>query len=206
MTITEKPVAPGNRKEGRAGEPVDLIVVHVTQGNKVATARWFASPKAGVSAHYLVTQAGEVWRFVREADTAFHAGVYEVNLRSIGIEHEGVGVSYAPNEAQLAASIRLARAICERWGLEPSDATIQPHRAFRATICPADFPMEAYINMVQESMEQGDSQQPTPSPEPANTPVRIFDPRTNEPIGTGTLVGGTDKVYLATLELDLKKP
>ena len=201
MTITEKPVAPANYKNGRAGEQVDLIVIHVTQGSKIATARWFASPKAGVSAHYLVTQEGEVWRFVKEADTAFHAGVYEVNLRSIGIEHEGVGVNYEPNEAQLAASVRLARAICERWGLEPNDATIQPHRAFRATICPADFPMEAYISMVQET-----AQQPTPSPEPANTPVRIFDPRTNEQIGTGTLVGGTDKVYLATLELDLKRP
>ena len=198
MIITEKPVASGNYKSGRAGEPVDLIVIHVTQGSRVATARWFASPKAGVSAHYLVTQEGEVWRFVREADTAFHAGVYEVNLRSIGIEHEGVGVNYAPKEAQLAASVRLARAICERWGLEPSDATIQPHRAFRATICPADFPMEAYINMVQEEGQQ-------PSLEPTNTSVRIFDPRTNEQIGTGTLIGGTDKVYLATLELDLRK-
>ena len=198
MIITEKPAAPGNYKSGRAGEPVDLIVVHVTQGSRVATARWFASPKAGVSAHYLVTQEGEVWRFVREADTAFHAGVYEVNLRSIGIEHEGVGVNYAPNEVQLAASVRLARAICKRWGLEPNNATIQPHRAFRATICPADFPVEAYISMVQEEGRQ-------PSPEPANTPVRIFDPRTNKQIGTGTSVGGTDKVYLATLELDLKK-
>ncbi len=200
MTIIEKPVAPANFQNGRAGEQVDLIVIHVTQGSKTATARWFASPKAGVSAHYLVTQEGEVWQFVREADTAFHAGVYEVNLRSIGIEHEGVGVNYAPNEAQFAASVRLARAICERWGLEPSDATIQPHRAFRATICPADFPLEAYINMVQEQS------MPKPNPEPANTPVRIFDPRTNEQIGMGTLVGGTDKVYLATLELDFKKP
>ena len=201
MTIVEKPVAPNNYKDGRAGERIDLIVIHVTQGNKTATARWFASPKAGVSAHYLVTQEGEVWRFVRETDTAFHAGVYEVDLRSVGIEHEGVGVNYAPNEAQLAASVKLARAICERWGLSPNDATIRPHRVFRATICPADFPMEAYINMVRET-----AQADRPSPEPANTPVRVFDPRTNEQIGTGTLVGGTDKVYLARLELDLKKP
>ena len=195
MTVTEKPVAPGNYATGRAGERVGLIVVHVTQGSKAATARWFASPAAGVSAHYLVTREGEVWRFVREEDTAFHAGVYAVNLRSVGIEHEGVGADYRPNETQLAASAALARAICTRWGLEPGDRTIRPHRAFRATLCPADFPMEVYINKVQSAQ---------PAPEPANTPVRVFDPRTNEQIGTGTLVVGTDKVYLATLELDLK--
>ncbi len=151
MTFVEKPVAPGNYATGRAGERVGLVVVHVTQGSKAATARWFASPAAGVSAHYLVTQEGEVWRFVREEDTAFHAGVYAVNLRSVGIEHEGVGADYRPNETQLAASAALARAICTRWGLEPGDRTIRPHRAFRATLCPADFPMKVYIAKVQSA-------------------------------------------------------
>ncbi len=197
MNIVRKPVSPNNYREGRGGQRPDLIVIHVTQGEKGAVAKWFSSPRAQVSAHYLVTKLGEVWQFVDEADTAFHAGDYDVNLRSVGLEHEGVGPNYRPNEVQLEASVRLAVQICKRWNLEPNGATIQPHRAFRATRCPADFPVERYISMVEQEVgaeqEVGETQ---------NREVRIFDPRTNEPIGVGTLVAGTDKVYVKTLHID----
>ena len=96
----------------------------------------------------------------------------------------------------MKASVELAAQICKRWNLEPNGATIQPHRAFRATRCPADFPVERYIDMVEQvgaEQEVG---------EPQNREVRLFDPRTNEPIGVGTLVAGTDKVYIKSLNID----
>ena len=196
MNIVQKPVSPNNYSEGRQGQRPDLIVIHVTQGGKGAVARWFDNPRAQVSAHYLVTQAGEIWQFVDEVDTAYHAGDFEINLRSIGLEHEGVGANYVPNEVQLAASVKLAEDICERWNLAPRQA-VKPHRAFRATRCPADFPMERYISMVEQEMqEEVNGEQ--------NETVRIFDPRTNEQIGTGTRIAGTDKVYLKTLEITFK--
>ena len=198
MNIVQKPVSPNNYREGRQGQRPDLIVIHVTQGEKGAVAGWFNSPRAQVSAHYLITKLGEVWRFVDEADTAFHAGDYDINLRSVGLEHEGVGPNYRPNEAQLEASVKLAGQICKRWNLEPNGATIQPHRAFRATRCPADFPMERYISMVEQEVESAEQE----VGEPQNREVRLFDPRTNEPIGVGTLVAGTDKVYIKSLNID----
>ena len=196
MNIIQKPVSPNNYAEGRQGQRPNLIVIHVTQGEKEAVAKWFSSPRAQVSAHYLVTKEGEVWGFVDEADTAYHAGDYDINLRSVGIEHEGIGANYRPNEAQLEASVRLAEQVCKRWDLAPSSATIQPHRAFRATRCPADFPMERYISMVEQA---GAEQEVS---ETQNREVRLFDPRTNEPISVGTLVAGTDKVYVKSLNID----
>ena len=163
MNIVQKPVSANNYSEGRQSQRPDLIVIHVTQGGKGAVARWFDNPRAQVSAHYLVTQAGEVWQFVDEVDTAYHAGDFEINLRSIGIEHEGIGANYVPNEAQLKASVELAKAICERWNLEPRE-TIKPHRAFRATRCPADFPMEEYITMVEREVQEEVSEEQNAEP------------------------------------------
>ena len=50
----------------------------------------FQDPARKVSAHYVVRSAdGHVAQCVRERDVAWHAGNWDYNTRSIGIEHEG---------------------------------------------------------------------------------------------------------------------
>ncbi len=77
---------------------------------------------------------------------------WDINQRSIGIEHSGVGEHYVPTEPQLVASARLAVDICVRYGITPNSLTIRPHRDFRATRCPANFPMERFVGILQGLM------------------------------------------------------
>lgn len=70
--------------------PVDLVVIHVTQTTFDKALTIFQNPKKHVSAHYVVRSSdGRVAQCVRETDIAWHAGNWEYNTRSVGIEHEG---------------------------------------------------------------------------------------------------------------------
>jgi N-acetyl-anhydromuramyl-L-alanine amidase AmpD len=120
-------------------------------------AAWFANPAAGVSAHYGISEDGEVVQYVDEGNTAHHAGNWDINQRSIGIEHAGIGEHYVPTEPQLVASARLAVDVCVRYGITPNGLTIRPHRDFRATRCPANFPMDMYVGILQGLMLCGDT-------------------------------------------------
>lgn len=116
-----------NFHEGRNSATIDAIVIHVTEGDTTSVLSWFNNPNAKVSAHYLVTKAGEVIQFVKEADTAWHAGRVDhptselvkdragqnPNDWTIGIEHEGDGL-HDLTDAQRAASVALIRDICQR--------------------------------------------------------------------------------------------
>ena len=199
IEIEQRPAHEANYSVGRAGRAPDRIVVHIAAGSLAGTAAWFANPEAQVSAHYTVGADGRVLQHVRETDTAWHAGDFEVNKRSIGIEHEGFhgpnGAWWSPTEAQLQASAELAAAICRRWSIIPDQFGIVPHSAVnpRKPLCPGPgFPLDSYRALVASFLQ----------PERAPTryvPVRLFDPMTNEQIGLGTFVAGTDKVYVKSL-------
>jgi N-acetyl-anhydromuramyl-L-alanine amidase AmpD len=68
---------------------INKIVVHTMQGSFSSAINWFKDPAAGSSAHYNVRRDGYVGQSVREDDIAWHAGWWDTNETSIGIEHEG---------------------------------------------------------------------------------------------------------------------
>ncbi len=85
------------------------------------------APLGRVSAHYVVGEAGEIWRVVDEDARAWHAGVSswegegDVNSRAIGIEIVNGGHDFGlPDfaDAQIEAVIALVRDIIERRGLD----------------------------------------------------------------------------------------
>jgi N-acetyl-anhydromuramyl-L-alanine amidase AmpD len=102
--------------------PVDYVVIHVTQETYSSTLSIFQNPKKKVSAHYLVRSAdGHVAQCVREANVAWHAGNWDYNTRSVGIEHEGwVDQPAYFTDALYEQSARLTAAICAKYGL-PKD-------------------------------------------------------------------------------------
>lgn len=112
------------------GAPVDLVVLHYTgMPTAGAALALLCDPDSGVSAHYLIDEAGTVYRLVDEGRRAWHAGVSswageaDVNGRSIGIElaNPGHEFGYVPfPEAQLAALEALLGGIFERRGVEPT--------------------------------------------------------------------------------------
>ena len=100
---------------------VSMVVLHYTEMEtaQVAIDR-LCNPDAGVSAHYLISEAGEVTRLVAEDKRAWHAGVSfwrghkDVNSASIGIELDHPGHRYGYREfadAQIEALVPLLHRI-----------------------------------------------------------------------------------------------
>src|SRR5271163_203896 len=95
--------AKGNYQTGRPGQfQPEAVVIHIMEGTLKGTDSWFNDPRAKVSAHYGIGTGGLVHQYVKEADTAFHAGIVDrptwpllkprvnPNYYTIGIEHEGM--------------------------------------------------------------------------------------------------------------------
>ena len=98
--------------------PVDMIIIHDTEGSYGAAIQWFQNTAAQASAHYVVSDLGEVTQMVLERDIAWHAGNWDYNTRAIGIEHEGF--AWTPGwytTAMYQASAQISASICSRWGV-----------------------------------------------------------------------------------------
>ncbi|MEL7706229.1 N-acetylmuramoyl-L-alanine amidase [Citromicrobium bathyomarinum] len=107
--------------------PVSMVVLHYTEmeGADAAIKR-LTDPEAKVSAHYIISEAGEVTRLVPEEKRAWHAGVSywrgetDVNTVSVGIELDHPGHAYGYREfadAQIAALVPLLARIVERYDI-----------------------------------------------------------------------------------------
>jgi len=109
--------------------PLDYVIIHVTQATYLDALSIFQNPKKNVSAHYVVRSAdGHVAQCVREQDIAWHAGNWDYNTRSIGIEHEGWvdRPAYFTN-ALYEESAKLTASICARHGIPKDRAHIIGH-------------------------------------------------------------------------------
>lgn len=118
---------------GRKGYRPEGVVIHIMDGTLVGTDSWFANPASLVSAHYGIGRTGEVHQYVKEEDTAWHAGRVDApawklikpninpNLYTVGIEHEGKPDDVW-TDAMKQSSADLIREICKRWQI-PIDRT-----------------------------------------------------------------------------------
>src|SRR3546814_7713687 len=105
--------------------PVTMVVLHYTEMKPVESAlERLCDPGAEVSAHYLISEDGEVTLLVPEDKRAWHAGQSywrghkDVNSASIGIEldHPGHALGYREfAEAQIDALIPLLHRILQRY-------------------------------------------------------------------------------------------
>lgn len=85
--MTHIPAHPTNYRAGRTRE-IDHIVLHYTAGDGDTAennGRYFAGENRNASCHYFVDEEGWILS-VREEDTAWHAGNWDMNCRSIGVE------------------------------------------------------------------------------------------------------------------------
>jgi N-acetylmuramoyl-L-alanine amidase len=109
------------------GLPISMVVLHYTEMTSAdqALAR-LTDPDAKVSAHYLISEAGEVIQLVDEDKRAWHAGLSywrghpDVNSASIGIEldHPGHAFGYREfSEAQFDALVPLLARIVKEHAI-----------------------------------------------------------------------------------------
>jgi N-acetylmuramoyl-L-alanine amidase len=109
--------------------PVDAIIIHYTDMQSAEEAlAWLSNPASNVSCHYLIDEEGKIYRLVKEAKRAWHAGesywqgCTDLNSCSIGIELANPGHSYGYipfPEAQIHALIKLCHDIRTRWDIPP---------------------------------------------------------------------------------------
>lgn len=131
------------------------IVDHITAGNMPGCLSWLQNPISKASAHYLVTQAGEIYSLVDETNSAWHAGTVNKptwslydgtnpNRLTIGIEHEGWDGELT--EAQYQATLWLHRQIIDRWDIPVDTEHIIGHYridSVNRANCPGpNFPWE----------------------------------------------------------------
>jgi N-acetylmuramoyl-L-alanine amidase/Fibronectin type III domain len=108
--------------------PIELIVIHDIEGTPSSAITAFQNPLRHGSAHYIVSNKGQVWQMVAEKDVAWHAGNWDYNTRSIGIEHEGY--AWTPGlytTAEYRASAHIAASICSRYGVPLDRAHVIGH-------------------------------------------------------------------------------
>lgn len=118
---------------GRLGTRIDRIVIHWMVGTLASADAVFKNANYGTSAHYGIEDS-KVHQYVNEGDTAYHAGTWAFNLRSIGIEHSAD--QYRPaSEATYATSAQLVADICRRHGIPCDRAHIVRHSEVIATQC-----------------------------------------------------------------------
>ena len=133
--------------------PVSMVVLHYTEmpepGSALAKMR---EPDSKVSAHYLITEEGQVIRLVPEDKRAWHAGlsywrgIRDVNSASIGIEldHPGHLHGYRPfSEAQFEALVPLLNRIVRTHDIPRANVVGHSDVAPRRKIDPGElFPWD----------------------------------------------------------------
>jgi glycosyltransferase involved in cell wall biosynthesis len=156
-----------NFSEGRGADRPRGIVVHTTDGGFEAAASWFERAESGVSSHYLVGLDGRVAQFVREEDTARHAGRIlrpaagiatgaggdGVNPFTIGIEFEDAGdpLGVERSLAQYEAGARLLADVASRWRIPLDREHVVGHReVFAAKDCPGNLDIDRLIGRAGE--------------------------------------------------------
>lgn len=161
--------------EGRGGKSVDKVVVHYNAGNLTVAGCYSVWQDRAASAHYQVESNGTVGQLVWDRDTAWHAGNFDQNQRSIGIEHANMSDGTI-TDACLNNGAHLTAAVCKHYGLGRPEwlVNVFPHKYFKATSCPGQIygsQKDAYIARAQYwyDMMTG-TIKPEPEPEPV-TPL-----------------------------------
>lgn len=109
-----------NYTVGRS-KKIDRVVLHYTgaDGSAVENGNYFAGARRNASAHYFVDETRAV-ASVAEKDTAWHAGNWEMNCRSVGVEmcckKDSKGKWYVP-DAVLQNTVELVQDIMQRYGI-----------------------------------------------------------------------------------------
>lgn len=110
---------------GRGGASVQYIVIHDTEGGWNASVATLQNDP-GKSVQYIVDVDGKVGQFVSEDTTAYHAGNYYYNQRSVGIEHVGYATKPFP-EAEYASSAKLVDYLAKKYNVPRDRAHIIGH-------------------------------------------------------------------------------
>jgi N-acetyl-anhydromuramyl-L-alanine amidase AmpD len=143
-----------NFTSGRQGKSIKKIVVHWIVGTLESADATFNNPTRKASAHYGIGD-DEIHQYVKESDTAWHAGDWNTNLESIGIEHEGGweidGGRLKPTQETHRTSSKLVREISNKYNIPLDREHIIGHNSVSSTSCPGSLDIDLIIKLAKES-------------------------------------------------------
>lgn len=162
---------------GREGYKINKILLHHNAANLTIRGCYDVWQTRQASAHYQVDANGRIGQLVRDANTAWHAGTWNANLTSIGIEHANnrLAPAWTISEATLENGAHLVAALCVAYGLgRPAwRKNVFPHQDFQATACPgaiAGTQRNAYMARAGYWYDRMTGEKPSPS-KPVDKPV-----------------------------------
>lgn len=150
-----------NYTKGRT-KTIDRIVVHYTAGDgdtAEGNGRYFAGANRKASAHYFVDE-NSVVQSVSDSDTAWHAGNWAMNCRSIGVEmcskKDKNGIYYIPAKTVNNAQY-LIKCLMKAYGV-PLSGIIR-HYDVTGKKCPAPMVDETAWNAFKAGLVETTEQQ-----------------------------------------------
>lgn len=178
---------------GRQGAKVDKVILHYNAGDLTIEGCYSVWQNRAASAHYQVESGGRIGQLVWDRDVAWHAGNWNANLTSIGIEHAN-RPDGTITEACLDNGAHLVAALCLEFGLGRPEwlKNVFPHKHFSPTQCPGQIygsQKDSYIKRAQEWYDAmtsgGAAPAPSPAPTPSPAPSPAPQPNSSEHVGTG---------------------
>jgi len=166
MNISRNIVTSVNWDAGRDGHAIIGIVLHTMVGWTAGAQARFNDPNSQVSVHYGVSLDGSIHQWVDEANTAYQAGNYAVNQKTIGIEHEDGGNANDSTRTQALydSSSDLIADICKRYNIPCDTNHIFLHKNVidksvypGGTACPDGLDTNKIISMAKAKLGQGDN-------------------------------------------------
>lgn len=179
---------PTNYTRGRGGNSVQWLVIHYTAGAKTSDGAAEANciyfgreANLGASAHYFVCDGYTIWQSVSEGDTAWHAGNWAINQRSIGIE---VCTAGAFTDAEIERLTWLVQNLMAKYGIA-ADHVIRHYDA-NGKHCPAHYVDAAQWKELHTRITTGKALAPQPAPsKPTPAPSKPAANNSTERTGTG---------------------
>ena len=191
---------------GRSGAKVNKVIVHYNAGNLTVEGCYSVWQTRAASAHYQVEDDGRIGQLVWDKDTAWHAGNWNANISSIGIEHANRSDGTI-TEACLDNGAHLVAAICKFYGLGRPQwlKNVFPHKYFSATSCPGQIygsQKNAYIERAQYWYDKMNGKNPSkPSTSGGSTSSGSSTSTSSGKEYTGTGFGGKYQCTVSALNV-----
>lgn len=135
-------MGPSNFTDGSISDKEYTVIHHNAGVNMSHEAVKAAFDHNGTSAHYDVDLNGSICQYVNDKDIAYHAGDWDANVHSFGIEHANdnsnpwtVGPKAIDQGAKLTAALHAVYGLNRpTWGVN-----VFAHGHFTATACPGEL-------------------------------------------------------------------
>lgn len=133
-------------------KPIDRVVIHWFGVGKQVGADATFQKSGGTSAHYSI-EDNSIHQYVKEEHVAYHAGVYAMNQRSIGIEHSAEPTRPASEDTYKNSGLLVAE-ICKKYNIPLDRTHIIGHKEVKSTQCPGTMDIDKIINLAKGTVPQ----------------------------------------------------